>query len=246
MPTKTPRSSYDDITVMLFNLLKDSMRSYLVEASFKCDLSIPYRTTFKDTVCSLIGKLCEPDRPLTALMLHKLNELIERALLEFAKRVDITNPTVLLWGIDDALLNEATIKLSACIEAALVFGAEKVFGYSPFKKSKGELSDGYHTFNELYAYRLAYSAMLFNTWARQGIYEVHKSKRHYEGELCFGGDYFIVAARLPTGVISNHYKLRDEYWDAFKIEEVQRSLFKYDGYTPADALVRMNLFIKHM
>ena len=45
-------------------------------------------------------------------------------------------------------------------------------------KDMGEVSDGYHTFNELYEYRLLYNASLFNEFAKQNLYDVHKSKRH--------------------------------------------------------------------
>ena len=58
----------------------------------------------------------------------------------------------------------------------------------------GEFSDGYHTFNELYDYRMLYNAALFNEWVKQGLYDVHKAKRHSDGEECFGGGWFIVQA----------------------------------------------------
>lgn len=34
-------------------------------------------------------------------------------------------------------------------------------------KINGETSDGYHTFNELYEFRMIYNAALFNDWAEQ-------------------------------------------------------------------------------
>lgn len=55
----------------------------------------------------------------------------------------------------------------------------------------GNVSDGYHTFNELYEFRKVYNAVLFNEWARLGKYEVHKSRKHHDGTLCFGGGWFI-------------------------------------------------------
>ena len=57
-------------------------------------------------------------------------------------------------------------------------------------------SDGYHTFKELYEYRMLYNALLFNEWAAQGKYHVHKSKRHDTGELPFGGGWFVVSAEV--------------------------------------------------
>lgn len=104
------------------------------------------------------------------------------------------------------------------------------------KQITGETSDGYHTFNELYEYRLAYNAALFNEWALQGKYEVHKSKKHSDGDPCFDGTYFIVVAQLPTGQISNHYKLK--YWDEFNLPERAKAA-EYDGHTPKEALDRL-------
>lgn len=101
----------------------------------------------------------------------------------------------------------------------------------------GELSDGYHTYNELYEFRKMYNAALFNEWAVRGMYEVHKSKKHHDGEDCFGGGWFIVCAKLPSGQISNHYELAD--WDLFKCQEVEKALFEFDGHTPKDVLERL-------
>lgn len=100
-----------------------------------------------------------------------------------------------------------------------------------------EVSDGYHTFNELYAFRMMYNAALFNEWAELKKYTVHKSTKHYDGEDCFGGGYFIVSALLPTGLISNHYKL--EHWDLFKIPAYETALFEYDNHTSKDVLDRL-------
>lgn len=94
-------------------------------------------------------------------------------------------------------------------------------------------SDGYHTFRELYTFRKMYNAVLFNEWATQGVHDVHKSKKHSDGELCFGGGWFVVYATTPYGQISNHYELAD--WDLFKCEEREVAT-KFDGHTPQDVL----------
>jgi len=115
-------------------------------------------------------------------------------------------------------------------------------------------SDGYHTFKELYEFRKVYNAVLFNEWAKnkkinprwgkednQPIelpkYEVHKSWRHNDGELCFGGGWFIVVAVLPSGQISNHYEAKD--WELFDIPILDRAKYKWDGHTPQDVLERL-------
>lgn len=105
-----------------------------------------------------------------------------------------------------------------------------------------EVSDGWHTFSELYDFRKLYNAHLFNEWALSGKYEVYKSKKHYDGEVCFDGDMFIVVAILPEGQISNHYKLKD--WDLFEIPEYEKSKYEYDGHTPEDVLERLENNIK--
>lgn len=103
------------------------------------------------------------------------------------------------------------------------------------------ISDGYHTFEELYEFRKVYNAVLFNEWFSWGIFDVHKSKKHHEGDECFGGGWFIVVAILPTGQISNHYELKD--WDLFQCEEVEKAKYPFDGHTPTDVLDRLKNLI---
>jgi hypothetical protein len=104
----------------------------------------------------------------------------------------------------------------------------------------GNTSDGYHTFNELYEFRKVYNAALFNEWAAGGKCSVHKSWRHHDGELCFGGGWFIVVAVLPDGQISNHYEAKD--WDLFAVPETERALFEFDGHTGADVVERLKTY----
>ena len=117
----------------------------------------------------------------------------------------------------------------------------------------GELSDGYHTYNELYDFRKMYNVALFNEWAKEKVqhphwwkegrpfysykFDVHKSTRHHDGELCFGGGWFVVCAMLPTGQITNHYEMKD--WDLFEIPEKPKAKYEFDGHTPQDVLDRL-------
>ena len=113
---------------------------------------------------------------------------------------------------------------------------------------KEKISDGYHTFEELYEFRKLYNAALFNEWANYRTnapdgtepipkFDVHKSWRHNDGGLCFGGGWFIVVAVLPTGQISNHYEAKD--WDLFKIPEYEMAKYPFDGHTSQDVLTRL-------
>ena len=109
------------------------------------------------------------------------------------------------------------------------------------KMDIGDVSDGYHTFNELYEYLVLYNAGLFNELAKQGLYDVHKSKRHSDGEIPFGkSNWFIVMAELPTGQISKHYEMKD--WDLFQIPE-KETANKWDGHTPKDVTERIRKFL---
>lgn len=107
--------------------------------------------------------------------------------------------------------------------------------------SPSDTSDGYHTFNELYRFRMLYNAALFNEWAAYNKYDVHKSIRHSDGEACFGGGWFIVVALLPAGYISNHYELKD--WDLFQIP-TREFAAEWDGHTASDVADRLEDLLK--
>lgn len=106
------------------------------------------------------------------------------------------------------------------------------------EQDMGEVSDGYHTFNELYYYRMLYNAAFFNLLPKGWV---HKSKRHHTGEECFGGGWFIVMANLPTGQISNHYELKD--WDLFQVPEKEIA-DEWDGHTPQEAAERLHKYLQ--
>lgn len=149
---------------------------------------------------------------------------------------------------------EKRIKSSeSCPFIEAEFGAEerrdgKIRGYKEIltlidslqqeQTDMGEVSDGYHTFNELYYYRMLYNAAFFNLLPKEWV---HKSKRHHTGEECFGGGWFIVMANLPTGQISNHYELKD--WDLFKIPEKEFA-DEWDGHTPQEAAERLYKYLQ--
>ena len=91
----------------------------------------------------------------------------------------------------------------------------------------GDFSDGYHTFNDLYKQRLILSAALFNSY-KQFAWKSHK---HADGELCFGGGWFIVGIETPEGPYTYHYE--DKYWDMFQCKELEMAK-EWDGHTDKD------------
>ena len=144
---------------------------------------------------------------------------------------------------DPAPVDRETILLQMCKinafrEVLSVINRLKKDSLQQEQTDMGEVSDGYHTFNELYYYRMLYNAAFFNLLPKAWV---HKSKRHHTGEECFGGGWFIVMANLPTGQISNHYELKD--WDLFKIPEKEFA-DEWDGHTPQEAAERLHKYLQ--
>lgn len=89
-----------------------------------------------------------------------------------------------------------------------------------------KMSDGYHTFADLYEQRLILSAALAknnpNAW---------KSKRHEDGRVPFGGGWFIMGFDTDEGCYTYHYELKD--WDLFQCKELDKGK-PWDGHTSKD------------
>ena len=101
-------------------------------------------------------------------------------------------------------------------------------------KDIGEISDGYHTFNELYHHR----AVLFAVIVRGHKDKAWKSWRHEDGQPCFGGGCFIVGVDTPEGSYTYHYEAK--YWDLFECEELQNGKH-WDGHKPEDVTRLLSL-----
>jgi hypothetical protein len=97
-------------------------------------------------------------------------------------------------------------------------------------------SDGFHTFKELYDLKMSLHAALVNEWAKQHQYDTHKSYKHGDGTLCFGGGWFIVMGTLPSGDISNHYPEQD--WDQFHCP-ARETAKEWDGHTTREVIARL-------
>ena len=98
-------------------------------------------------------------------------------------------------------------------------------------KNMGEVSDGYHTFNELYHHR----AVLFSVICNDRPNLAWKSKRHSDGTMFDG--MFIVGIGTPNGQATYHYDIVP-YWDAFNVPELDQAP-EWDGHTPAQAIERI-------
>lgn len=95
----------------------------------------------------------------------------------------------------------------------------------------GDISDGYHTFNELYHHRAVLFSFIVNS--NPGI--SFKSHKHHDGTMY--DDMFIVGITTPYGQVTYHYDV-DPYWNYFQCPEVPTAP-KWDGHTPDQAIERI-------
>ena len=103
------------------------------------------------------------------------------------------------------------------------------------QRQNGTLSDGFHTFNDLYYQR----CILFATICNLNKNIAWKSKKHNDGKKCFDSDeWFIVGIDTPEGTYTYHYEIK--YWDLFTIQELERGK-KWDGHTEKDVTRLLSL-----
>jgi len=101
-------------------------------------------------------------------------------------------------------------------------------------ENKGKISDGYHTFDELYEHRhilfinvlKAHQHAAFKTW-------LNDKKEAWEG-------WFICGMNTTYGQITYH--LPEKYWSMLDVREVEYN-HDYDGHTSSDALCRLEKLI---
>lgn len=98
----------------------------------------------------------------------------------------------------------------------------------------GDVSDGFHTFNELYDHR----CLLFLALMRAHPADSWFTMEHHDGEVWTG--WFIAGLTLPTRKVIT-YHLPMKFWDSAKrtaAEELDRAP-KWDGHTSNDVIDRL-------
>lgn len=92
----------------------------------------------------------------------------------------------------------------------------------------GEVSDGYHTFDELYEHRVAlFIALCEHSWLK-----AWKSMFHYDGTMFDG--WFIAGIWLePWHTLTYH--IPDDYWNELRAREIP-SAPEWDGHTSKDVV----------
>lgn len=105
-------------------------------------------------------------------------------------------------------------------------------------KETDSISDGWHTFGELYDHRRALTAALAACAVWYSPVLAWRSKEHHPDDApMFEGGYFIVGIDLPTGTISYHYKL--SHWDDFAAVPELEHAPKWDGAQPSETVTRL-------
>lgn len=99
--------------------------------------------------------------------------------------------------------------------------------------SCGELSDGYHTFNELYHHRTMLFAALMQLMPEDKVW---KSRQHHDSSFPMYDGMFIAGVDTPFGQATYH--IENQYWDAFHVRELERAT-PFDGHTPEEAIDRL-------
>ena len=108
-----------------------------------------------------------------------------------------------------------------------------------------DISDGYHTFDELYYQRM----MLTKTVALAAITNfdkdaVYRSKLHSDGTMYTDGtmykDFFIVVFNTPEGNFSYHYHMM--YWGMFDFLKELPNAEEFDGHTWKDVTRLQSFF----
>lgn len=102
-----------------------------------------------------------------------------------------------------------------------------------------DVTDGYHSFGELYEHRNLLFCVLLTLIYREGLnYKVWKSKLHSDGTM-FEGDWFIAGMSDPNGhrQITYHMEV-SKYWGILDVPEIEFSP-EYDGHSPDDVLERL-------
>lgn len=104
------------------------------------------------------------------------------------------------------------------------------------KMGSYKISDGYHTFGELYEHRaMLFIALCSMVHLYSKRLKVWKSQKHFDGTMYKG--YFILGIGTKKGEQIT-YHLPMEYWNNAVVDYRSRAP-KFDGHTSKDVLERL-------
>lgn len=105
---------------------------------------------------------------------------------------------------------------------------------------RGKLSDGYHTYDDLYAHRAALWKVLIKHLLISGIngIKVYKCLNHYDGTKYPG--WFLSLVVLPSGEQLSYHLPMEEFKSTCGVS-CKNSPVKFDGHSSKDVLKRLSL-----
>ncbi len=96
----------------------------------------------------------------------------------------------------------------------------------------GQISDGYHTFDELYDHRYTlYVALMLSHPELSWRTLLHDDGTSFDG-------WFVAGMSLPTGDVSYHLPM--SFWDKLSVVETRERVLEFDGYTSQDVVKRIS------
>ena len=99
-------------------------------------------------------------------------------------------------------------------------------------ENPGNISDGHHTFDELYSHRMLLYVSLMKSYPHISW----RSKKHSDGTGYSG--YFIAGMNLPTGTITYH--IIDKFWDLLNNVKELEVAPEWDGHNSNDVINRLH------
>ena len=214
---------------------KDSDTYQFIEAAIKalkqkknCELTAWGECSYNETGCSE----CAIKAKITKLLIYTESD-------------DLVSRQVAIDAVEESRrLNHHQDGKEACAHEYEHRHFLKILRNMPSAQPKGyirvpdtgidDLSDGFHTFRQLYYQRM----MLFAVIVKQNKNRAWKSLRHEDGELCFGGGWFIVGIDTPEGSYTYHYE--DNFYSLFDCEELECAKH-WDGHTEKDVTRLLSL-----
>ena len=102
----------------------------------------------------------------------------------------------------------------------------------------GDITDGYHTFTDLYDHRTE----LFLVLMKLNYGKSWRSRQHEDGSMFEG--MFVAGIHTPAGDITYH--IEDTYWELFDGIITLEKAEAFDGHTSDDVLQRLKEWAKQL
>ena len=111
-------------------------------------------------------------------------------------------------------------------------------------QNTNDISDGCHTFGELYDHRItlfiALCKQIDNQPYAESKYKVWRSKKHCDNELCFDGTWFIMGIGTRKGEQIT-YHIPVGRWNETEFAETLQKAPEYDNHTAEVVIKRLKM-----